>query len=513
MSDPTIANIDALKKHGVARVTARGWREDARLFARQACRDEPDDWQDDFLAAISGIQLPGQPAVMPMLALKACKGPGKSRAFAWAIWWWLCTRWHSNVVAMSITADNLKDNLWSELARVQERCWMAQQFFNLSSERIVARRYERTWWCSARSFPQNADKNQQANTIAGLHGRHPAVFCDEVGDYPDGVVVAAEAIFSTLVDGLPVDARLAVAGNPTSTEGPLYRVCTRDRARWWVKEITGDPKDPKRAKRIDPAWAQAQIDQWGADNPFVLVNVFGKFPPQQSNKLLGPDEVMAASLRETDARQDPVIMGLDVARFGDNESVLFRRQGRMSYRPLSWRETDLMTLADQVANEVTAQKPAALFVDQTGVGGGVLDRLRQLGISAIGIDFGGSPMDSKFADRRSEMWWKMADWLKRGGCIPNDVGLRSELSTPNFDFTQSGKITKFKLESKADMRKRGVGSPDRADALALTFAAPVYQPPHVLQLTESSRYGYAPRGHGRIRGGTEEDWDPFQEGA
>ena len=480
-----------------AAATRKRWQRSPVAFVEEVCRGKPDAWQVDFLDAL---------ATKKKLALKACKGPGKTRAISWAIWWWLFTRPHSNVVCMSITGDNLRDNLWPELARVQNDSPLLLNYFSHKGERIEQKEGSnfKTWWCSARSFPQNADKTQQANTLAGMHGQFPAVFCDEVGDYPDGVVVAAEGIFAN-----DVDARLVIAGNPTQTEGPLYRVCTRDRYDWWVKEITGDPDDPMRASRISKEWAQKMINDWGRDNAWVMVNVFGKFPPQQSNKLLGPDEVGVAMQRRLDValfNQDPVVFGLDVARFGDNESVLFRRQGLQTWTPRTWRELDLMTLADQVMREINIINPAAIFVDQTGVGGGVVDRLRQLGANVVPVDFGGAPMDSRFADRRSEMWWNMAEWIKRGGAIPADGSLASELVSPNYDFTKNGKVTKLKLEGKSELRKRGIASPDRADALALTFAAPVYSPLTQLQrLVDHSDMV----SRGRMVGGTEEGWDPF----
>lgn len=472
---------------------------------------EPDQWQDEFFAAASMIAEPGLQLPKPRLVLKACKGPGKSFALSIVIWWWLMTRWHANTIAMSITEDNLRTNLWPELARVQQRSIALQMAFRHSAEQITAKKYESTWFCKARSFPQNADKTQQANTLAGLHGRHPGVFCDEMGDYPDGVVVAAEAIFSTLVDGKPVEGILAGAGNPTRTDGPLYRVCMdpEHRKHWWVKEITSDPLDPNRTPRVDKEWAQSQIDQWSRDSDFVKVNILGQFPSQQANKLLGPEEVSLAAARDINPRlieQEPLVMGLDVARYGDNESVLTRRKGLQSFNQIKWRETDLMTLADQVVNEVLLHRPVAIFVDQTGLGGGLVDRLRQLGTpNVIGIDFGGSPGDIRFNDRRSEMWWRMAEWVKKGGSIPNDVALRLELTSPLFEWKITGKTTKFVLESKKDMRKRGVSSPDRADSLALTFAAPIYFQSGLMQVSDPRSFPSP----GRIIGGTDDDWDPF----
>jgi hypothetical protein len=285
-------------------------------------------------------------------------------------------------------------------------------------------------------------------------------------------------------------------------------VTKKDRARWWVYEISSKPGDPNRTPRVDETWAQEQIDSWGIDSDFVKVNILGEFPSTQANKLIGPDVAMEASQRKLayDHKQDALIFGLDVARYGDNASVLFQRQGNMTWRPQVWRQTDLMTLADQVANEFVTKNPAAMFIDQAGLGGGVIDRLRQLGIPVIAIDFGGTPMDNRFYDRRSEMYWKMADWIKKGGTIPDDVQLRAELVAPNFKYQATGKITKMKLESKDEMKKRGVASPDMADALALTFAAPIAAPAQ-----QEANYvmpeAYQ-RSVGKI-GGTEDSWDPF----
>jgi len=508
--EPLAFTASERKAVGIPDAVARRLRADCGFFMHKVLNVEGDAWQQKFWGAMSGEHI--EPFAKRMLALKACKGPGKTFAMAAAAWWWLFTRWHSNGVAMSITSDNLRDNLWAELARLQGRSTLLSHFFSHRGERIEAKEYPKDWWLSFRSFPQNADKSQQANTLAGLHGRHPLVLCDEVGDYPDGVVVAAEAVLATLVNGKPPDGRIILAGNPTSTEGPLYRVTMRDRARWFVQEITSDPKDPLRSPRVDPEWVQAQIDTWGIDSDFVKVNILGQFPSQQANKLIGPDTVQTAAARKIEPgfQQDALVFGLDVARYGDNASVLFQRQGNMSWRPKVWRELDLMSLADQVATEFVTKNPAALFVDQSGVGGGIVDRLRQMGIPVLAIDFGGAPLDNRFADRRSEMYWKMADWLKRGGTIPDDVALRQELVSPNYSWKATGKITKFKLESKDEMKKRGVSSPDMADALALTFAAPVVTPAKDQVMYSAPQMGSNNGwGSNRLRGGTEESWDPY----
>lgn len=459
------------------------WRADPVAFVREVFGAEPDAWQAEVLAAIVTNQ---------RVALKACKGPGKSCVMAWIMLWFLAVYPHSKCLATSITGDNLRDNLWSEISLWQKKSKYLTEAFDWTAERVVNREHPETWFASARTWSKNADKTQQANTLAGLHGSYTLVCMDEVGDIPSGVAAAADASLSTGEFN-----RILIAGNPTQTEGPLYDACTRDRARWWVKEITGDPYDPTRAPRISVQWAKDQIEQWGPDNPWVMVNVFGKFPPTQSNKLLGPEEVGDAAQRDCSEfvyRDWPIIYGLDVARFGDDRSVLYKRQGPVAFSPRVWRGADTMTLADQVARHLLEEPGDAIFVDATGIGGGVQDRLAQMGFSPIGVDFGSSALDARFADRRSEMWWLLHLWIKKGGgCIPNSPELRAELVGPTYGFTTGQKVTRLKLESKDDMKKRGLSSPDMADALALTFASPVKsklkEPVPKMKWKDSEQYG------------------------
>lgn len=441
----------------------REWRDNPVVFVREVFNCEPDAWQVLALDAFPKNQKG---------ALKACKGPGKSALLAWLGWNFLLTRPHPKVICSSITGDNLKDGLWTEFAKWRARSPLLQQAFEWTTTRIFAKDHPETWWASARSWSKDADATSQASAMAGIHADHVLILLDEVSDYPEGVVVAAEAALST-----GVETKMWVAGNPTRTEGPLWRMCTTDRANWWVMEITGDPDDPNRAPRISKEWARQQIEQWGADNPWVLVNVYGKFPPGQSDKLLGPDECRAAVTRvvpEGEWQNEARVMGVDCARFGDDSSVVLLRQGPVCFRPRIFRNLDVMELADQVVQASLEWKPEAVFVDQTGLGSGVIDRVRQLGFNGTGIDFGGRAMEStRFENRRAEMWWRMAAWVKSSGCLPNSPELVAGLTGPSYRFSKNSRLM---LESKDELKRRGLPSPDEADALALTFAVPVQSP-------------------------------------
>lgn len=165
----------------------------------------------------------------------------------------------------------------------------------------------------------------------------------------------------------------------------------------------------------------------------------------------------------------PRILGVDPARFGDDRSVIFARQGLQAFTPQVFRGIDNMDLAARVAAKIEEWKPDAVFVD-AGAGSGVIDRLRQLGHDVIEVAFGGKPIDPKYLNKRAEMWFEVREWIKLGGAIPNMVDLKQDLSAPIYWFDAAGRI---QLEPKDDIKKRGLPSPDLADALALTFAQPV----------------------------------------
>lgn len=441
----------------------RAWREDPILFAREVCAFEPDDWQADLLLSVKN---------KPRTAAKACKGPGKTAGEAIVTYWFLTVFPHPNILATSITGDNLRDNLWKELAVWRGKSKLLTELFDWTETRISSKQHPETWFASARKWAKDADPQQQANTLAGLHADYTLVIADECGDMPSGVVEAGEGSLSTGKVN-----RILIAGNPTRTDGPLYDACTKFRALWNVIEITGDPDNPKRAKRISLEWARDQIKKWGRNNPWVKVNVFGEFPPKQANKLLGPDECRASAdlvVPEEEWMFHPRIMGVDFARGGNAQSVLTCRQGRVAFKQKPFRERNTMFLVGEIGRAIDKWSPHAVFCDETGLGGPIVDRLRQLGYDVMGINFASQALDPRrFNNIRTEMWFKASEWVQDRGCIPDDPELISDLTAPTFDFDRDNRM---RLESKEEMEKRGIASPDCGDALALTFAAPVAMP-------------------------------------
>ena len=437
----------------------RLWRQDPVQFVKDVFKVSPDDWQCDVLSA-----LPHQ----NRLALKASKGVGKTTLLAWACWNFLLTRPHPKIAATSITSDNLSDGLWPEMAKWQHKSELLKSQFTWTKTRIFANEAPETWWMSARTWPKGADSSQQADTLAGLHADYLLFVLDEVGGIPDAVMAAAEAGLAT-----GIETKILMAGNPTHLEGPLYRACSSERNLWFVKEITSDPDDPKRATRVSIQWAKEQIEKYGKDSPWVLVNVFGKFPPSSINSLLGPDEVTAAMnrhLTEDKYSWAQKRLGVDVARFGDDRTVIFPRQGLAAFKPAEMRGATTNEIAARVAAAKAKWNSEVELIDSTGgYGAGVADFLRMQGHSPIEVQFAGKAIDSRYHNKRCEMWFTMAEWVKRGGALPNMPDLVKELTAPTYTFTASGK---FLVEPKDAIKDRLGFSPDIADALACTFAIP-----------------------------------------
>lgn len=442
-----------------AELKIKKWRQNPVAFVRDVFHVEPDAWQAEVLKAFPNER---------RLALLACKGPGKTCVLAWLAWNFLLTRPNPKVVATSISKDNLKDGLWTEMAKWQARSELLKELFIWNKERIQSKEHYKTWWMSARTWTKGADTDQQANTLAGIHEDYMLFILDEVGGIPDAVMAAADAGLAT-----GIETKILMAGNPTHLEGPLYRAATRERDMWFLVSITADPDDPNRTPRVSKEWANEQIKKYGRDNPWVLVNVFGKFPPSSLNSLLGPDDVagaMGKHLTEDQYSFAQKRLGIDVARFGDDRTIIFPRQGLASFMPAEMRGARTNEIAARVAAAKAKWGSELEFVDGTGGwGAGVIDFLYQAKLTPQEINFAGRAYDDRYENKRAEMWFEMANWIKRGGALPNLPELQKELTAPTYTFTKRGK---FLLESKEQIKDRLGFSPDLADALCLTFAFP-----------------------------------------
>jgi hypothetical protein len=228
-----------------------------------------------------------------------------------------------------------------------------EQAFTWTKTRIVANDHPETWFFSARSFPKSASPEEQGKTLSGLHSKFVLFVIDESGAIPTTVLRAAEQALSNK----PAFGKILQAGNPISLEGMLYAAATQLAAQWHIIRVTGDPDDPKRSPRIDKAWAEHQIQTYGRDNPWVMSYILGQFPPSSLNSLLGPEDVRAAMQRElpiTAYNWAQARLGVDVARFGDDRTVIFPRQGKRAFAPQIMRHARDSAVSTDIATAVLA---------------------------------------------------------------------------------------------------------------------------------------------------------------
>jgi phage terminase large subunit len=466
------------------------WRRDPVSFVREVFSVEPDEWQKNALMAFGS----DDPA-MKRISMQACAGPGKSTILAWCVWnFLLCYAEqdnHPKCAAVSITSDNLKDNLWSELSKWQHKSPLLMHQFEWTQTKIAHRQFPSTWFASARSFSKSANTEEIGRTLSGLHSKFILFVIDESGDIPPSIIKSAEQGLSTG----PIFGKILQAGNPTSHAGMLYAAATLLRQQWYVIRITGDPDDVNRSPRIDKVWAGEQITQYGRKNPWVMAFILGEFPDSSINTLLSIEDVMQAvdrGLHEHTYNWSQKRLGIDVARFGMDSSVIFPRQGLRGFKYVQVHGLRSNEVAARVMLSKSKWGSEAEFVDGTGgYGSGVVDSLLQAGVFAHEIHYSGSPVDPAYFNKRSEMWFEMAKWIKRGGSIPNDARLIKELTAPTYTFVNG----KFQLESKDQIKSRLGFSPDVADALGLTFALPDVATSVAIEMyrqTSTAKHDYDP---------------------
>lgn len=438
------------------------WGEEGEL----ARGSGPEPWQERFLKDLAEIS----PDRALLEAAASGHGVGKSCLVAWIILWAIATCPDTRGVVTANTEVQLKTKTWAELAKWY-RLFVGRAFFRLEASCIFSREaeHEKTWRIDVVAW---SEKSTEA--FAGLHnqGSRILVVFDEASAIP-------ESIWET-TQGALTDANTeiiwAVFGNPTRND-TRFKKCFpggQFAHRWRTRTV-----DSREVSFTDKAEIKRWITDYGDDADFVRVRVKGEFPRVGSLQFIdGALAAEAASREAVSFPHDPVVFGVDVARFGDDASVIYVRRGRdaRTTPPMQFRGLDTMQLASRVSEQFSALHPDAIFVDGGGMGAGVVDRCRQLGVPVFEVAFQSRPdrpdvsaEQNKYANKRAEVWGMMREWLKVGA-IPDDPELVAELTAPQYGFNPRDEI---QLESKADLRRRGAGSPDIADALALTFAWPV----------------------------------------
>ncbi len=448
----------------------------------------PDKWQAETLTYIGECVKAGKRV---WIARASGHGIGKSAEIAWIIHWFMSTRRDPQIVTTANTKIQLESKTWRELAKWQKMALNGHWFEHTATKYIFIReglKAAKTYFASA--IPWSKERSE---AFAGTHEKHVLMLFDEGSAVDDVIFEVAEGAMTT------PGSMFIVFGNPTKNTGRFHRMFHSERDLWNTAQI--DSRDTKVATVKDRELFDRWVKAYGEDSDFVRVRVRGVFPRAGTMQFIPGDiveEAMDRGYHPTVYDQMPKILGVDVARFGDDQSVIIRRQGLVASKLQKFREIDTMRLASIVAAEIEDWQPDAVFVDEVGVGAGVVDRLHHLKYKhVIGVNGGRKPMDDqKYFNLRAEMWGKMRDWLEAGAMIPQDTELRDDLIGPEYGYDPRERI---QLERKVDMKERDLASPDSGDALAHTFAQPVSKTAQERAMAKKSRPKYDPRGQNARR--------------
>ena len=439
----------------------------------------PDAWACDLLDSIGqdvrDRGFVGAHAVEAIqYAVSSGHGIGKSAFVAWIVLWIMSTRPNAKGVVTANTAAQLSSKTWAGIATWWAKC-ITKHWFSITTGkgamRLVHKQYPDSWRVDAQT-----SQEENSESFAGLHAADstPFYIFDEASAIPAKIWEVAEG---GKTDGSPIH---LVMGNPTRNTGAFAECFGKQRHRWNVRQI-----DSRTVAITNKKLLAEWVKDYGEDSDFVKVRVRGVFPNASSLQFIPRELVDEAMSRQPAAERfigRTCAVGVDVARFGDDQSVIFTRVGRdgVGIPTKRYRELDTMQLASKVAEHIAYLRSMGLepvvFVDGGGVGGGVIDRLRQLNHDIIEVQFGGKADEpKKYLNKRAEMWARTKEWLKIG-CLTKDEAVVTDLTSVEYQFTASDQI---QLESKEHMKQRGLASPDDGDAIALTFAYPVpeYQLP------------------------------------
>jgi hypothetical protein len=435
----------------------------------------PRSWQRDALQAKAehiahnkNLMAQGKPPKIMQNSTASGRGIGKSSLLAFEVMWMMSCNIGSTTIVTANTEAQLVTRTWPELGK-----WHTLAINSHWFVRNTAKLFPANWFEDALKRDLKVDtgyyyaqaqtwSEENPDAFAGAHNDAGIMLkFDEASGIPKQIWTVAEGFFTEPVLHRYWD----VYSNPRRNTGAFFETHHRDRNFWNTRSI-----DARTVEGTDRAVYDKIIAQHGEDSDEARVEVRGMFPSQGDKQFIGTHLVDAARAREvTPDPGAPLVFGVDVARFGDDQSVLYFRAGRdgRSMPPLKWKGIDTVQLAQRVAHQADLHQPEAIFVDGGGVGGGVVDQLRAMRYRVVDVQSGAkADEDQRFQNKRAEIWHRMKEWLAVG-CIPDDSELADDLLGPEYEFDNSGRT---KLESVEHMKKRGLASPDIATALAMTFA-------------------------------------------
>lgn len=444
-----------------ARANILRWRADPVLWVRTMLRAEPDAWQADALMAM---------AVNDRLAIRSGHGVGKSTFMSWALLWFMNTRYPCKALVTGSNFDQLVATFWAEVGSWLNRLpEPVRREWEYTSEALRMRASATSPAAPQESFAalRTASKDRSQG-LAGFHSPNQLVVIDEASAVDDSIFEVINGAMTT------AGAKWLMTGNPTQRGGYFFKAFHEMRSRHWCKHVSSAD-----SPRVSAEWIETQKDLYGEHSNAYRVRVLGEFPSQDYDGVIPLDLIEAAIGRRVEPIDVATRWGVDVAGAGEggDRSALAKRQGNVLLEPV---RTHTGLDPEQVAGWITREyldtpvplRPERVCVDGIGLGSGVSAKLKHTPVPVVNVMVSESPSQSdRFERLRDELWWKGREWFAAYDCrIPDDAELISELSTPKYQERPSGKI---KVESKKELRTRGLRSPDKADAFLLTFAGPV----------------------------------------
>lgn len=427
------------------------WDDPVR-FVEEVLGATPLPYQKDFLNAIARNER--------KISIRSGHGTGKSTSASWAMLWYLLLRFPNKVVVTAPTSGQLFDALFAELKRwISELPPQLQEMLTVKSDRVELAAAPSEAFISART-----SRAETPEALAGVHSDNVLLVVDEASGVPEKVFEAAAGSMSGH------NATTILLSNPTRSSGTFFESQTRMADSWWTQRWSCVD-----SPLVSDEFVQEMRERYGEESNAFRIRVLGEFPLSDDDTIIPYHLVESAVHRDLEVHEDtPSVWGLDVARFGTDKTALCKRQGPIVTEIRAWRGLDLMQTVGRVVAEYEGLPPSAqpreILVDSIGVGAGVVDRLHEMGLPVRGVNVSETPsLKETYMNLRTELWFKTKGWLENRSCkLPENEQLMAELTSIKYSFTSSGKM---KAESKDEMRKRGMGSPDLADALCLTMAS------------------------------------------
>ena len=435
----------------------------------------PRAWQIEELEALGAhIKLQkkrmaeGLDPEMFKLGVASGRGPGKSALVAMLSHWFMSCVLGGTTILTANTHTQLADKTYGEL-----NVWLTMAINSFFFESLSMSIRPAEWYADlikdelkigTKYYYVNGVLWQEDNpdSFVGAHSQHGMlVIYDEASGVPDNIWNATRGFFTEKT----LYRIWAAFSNPRKNAGTFFDIFEDEKSGWRTRQINS-----LDVKEIDSAPLEEIVKKYGADSDEARVEVYGQFPKTGDRQFISRSQVRDAANRELDGydnKDEPLVLGIDPARFGDDATVFRFRAGRdaRTIPPQEFRGLDNMQIVDKVLQAIHTYNPDHIVID-SGAGAGIIDRLKQMGIKVHECLFGSSPLDPQYYDRRTELWGLMRDWLP-GGLIDNMKELSSDLCTPEKETI--GREDRVKLESKAKMKRRGIKSPNHGDALALTF--------------------------------------------